>query len=170
MQNLNKYILDNAPSNICEPGIAGVLGAQSVDDLLKMYVRDIDFCLETEFPSPSDLVQYGGEWLAQYGIYVNHTAPLQVVERGFVVLLDKCRVKLTAEPFSASEVYIKHHSTVTLHAHPNAAVFLDVFDNAELHVQADTLSKVTVYAYGKAKVTYSGLGQVKVVNKHKSTY
>lgn len=170
MHKLNKYILDHAPSNICEPGIAGVMAAQSVDDLLEMYVRDIDFCLEQEFPTPADLVQYGGEWLSEYGIYVNHTELLHVDGKGFIVLLDTCRTEITCEPYSASELYIKHQSKVTLHAKPNAAVFIDIFDNAELHIEATMNSKVCVKVYGKAKVTYSGLGSVKVVNKHKSTY
>jgi hypothetical protein len=166
---LKTYILDHAPSGMCDPGITGVISADSVDDLLNLYKQHIDFSLSEDFPSSADLAKYGGDELERHGIYIGSTIPdLTITDKGFLVLLESCKAQVQCKGFSASEIYVKHTSQANISVQGSAFVQVDVFDSARVEVSNTGIGRVTVNVYGNAVVKSSG--QVKVVYKHKKTY
>lgn len=164
---LSKYVLKKAKaSNICEPWADKIEGAESVDDLLQMYVAGIDFCLANNFPSNADLLELGGDVINQYGIYID-AAP-KLVDRPFVVALGACNLSLSIADASASQVFVKHESKATITASGDAFIVIDCFDNSITDVIARDNARVLINVYGDALVTHSG--PVKIINKLKQTY
>lgn len=167
--SIKTYILDHAPTGMCDPGIAGVIAADSVDDLLNLYKQHIDFSLSEDFPSTTDLAKYGGDALERHGIYIGATLPeLIITDKGFLVLLESCNANINCKGFSASEIYVKHTSQANISVQGSAFVSIDAFDSARLEISNTGIGRVTVNVYGNAFVKSSG--QVKVVYKHRKTY
>lgn len=171
MQNINKYILEKAKeAGICEPWAEMVAGTSNIDDLLKMYVKGIDFCIEKNFPSNEDLLSLGGAYLVKHGIYIDAAIDCPVGE--FLVLLGRCTGILNIAGYSTTQIFIKHTSCITVHVKNNSFVVIDCFDNAKLDLVADGNSKVLVNVYGSACITKAseGTAQVKVIHKNQPTY
>jgi hypothetical protein len=58
MQEITKYILRKAvAAGICHDWTLKIAKATSKNDLLKLFVKGIDFCIEKDFPSNSDLTE-----------------------------------------------------------------------------------------------------------------
>lgn len=165
---LNQYILDNAPGNICDPGIDGIATAASVDDLLRLYTANIDYVLSEGYPSKSDLLKHGGSALSNHGIYIDTTMSAAFHEKGFLVLLGTTTAHVTCKGFSATEMYIKDNSIANVTVTDNAFVTIEIFDESVLNIANKGVSGVTVRVYGNAVVHSSG--QVKVVNKNRRNY
>lgn len=168
--DINKYILEKALANenLCQPGAAGIASAQSIDDLLKMYVKDIDYCLSNDFPCNEDLLRIGGDELAGHGIYVDATKIL--VDRPFIVLLGKSSAELKYTGYSVGQLFIKHEGTANIRVQGNGYLIIDCFDNSLITVFAEHNAKVLINVYGNATVESSGSGLITITNKHKKTY
>ncbi|WP_183560691.1 hypothetical protein [Mucilaginibacter sp. SP1R1] len=171
MQQINKYILKKAmEAGICEPWADMITDTESVDGLLKMYVKGIDFCLAKNFPSNADLLRLGRDRLSNYGIYIDKG--ITGAPGDFVVLLGGCRANLHIDGFSANQLFVKHTTTANINVAGNAFVMIDCFDNAVLNVTASGNSKVVVNVYKYAQVTNESKDGaiIKIVHKNKSTY
>lgn len=169
---LNKYILEKAKlAGICKPWAEQIATATSVDELMEMYVKGIDFCLEKDFPSSPDLVRLAGDKLHEYGIYVDQTG-LALKNSKFAVLLGTCGADLHYDHFSVGQVFVKHNSCANVKTSDNSFLVIDCFDTARLTVTAYGNSKVLINVYGQAKVTTNKVsnGIIKIVHKNKSTY
>ena len=170
MEELRQYILDRALANgdLCVPGAKGIVSAKSIDDLLGMYVKYIDYSLEHNFPSNKDLVRIAGHHLAGYGIHVDDD--FIQINSAFTVLLGACNAKLSYSGYTVSQVFVKHHSKVDLALKDNSIVMLDCFDESVINIIGSDNSNITVNTYGKAHVTKSGTGKIKIIHKLKDTY
>lgn len=169
--DLNTYVLARAmQNNICTPWAEKISNASSVDDLLKMYVAGIDFCLEHNFPSNTDLVKLGGDHINQYGIYVDQTVKL--TDRPFVVFLGSSSGTIKYTGFNASQVFLKHSSTTDITINGNASVLIDCFDDSVLNIEVGENASAFVNVYVGAQVTHqsSGKGTIKIINKLTKTY
>lgn len=169
---LNKYILDKAKqSGIC-PEWANLIGnSNSKKDLMQMYVKGIDFCLEHNFPSNSDLLKLGGfDFLSDFGVYVDHKSELK--ECDFLVLLGQCKIMAEWGGYTASQAYLKGTSALKAEVNGNAFLAIDCFDDSKLHLTASGDSKVLVNLYGNAKIKSSKMDNaiIKIIHKHKPTY
>jgi hypothetical protein len=169
MENLNQYVLAKAIQNkVCQAGADGISTARSVQDLLDMYIKDIDFCLSTNFPTNGDLQRLAGEYLNQNGVYIDQTFKLS--DRSFIVALGDCSGSIRYDGYSAAQLYVKHSSKVKVTVSGNAKVFIDCFDQSELNVTTSFGAKCLVSVYGNAKVITAGDGITQVINKFKDTY
>ena len=157
-----------ANGTLCTPGAEGIATAQSIDDMLEMYVKYIDYSLEYNFPSNKDLVRIAGDYLSGYGIHVDDA--FRQSNGRFTVLLGKCKADLSYSGYTVAQVFVKHESSVNLVLKDNSFVMLDCFENSIINVIANDNSKITVNAYGKAKVSKSGTGSIKINHKLKETY
>jgi len=170
MNPLNKEILIGAlDKNICKEW-AAMLPNADINQLLKMYIDGIDFCLSNDFPSKEFLKDKAGDLLPDYGIFVDENVSLRNPEK--TVLLGSCGAVVLFCDYVVSQVFIKHASTASIDVTDNAFVVIDLFDDSILNIQAWGNSKVLVNVYGNAKVEHevSGKAYVKVVNKLKKTY
>lgn len=168
--DINKYILEKALANekLCQPGAAGISSARSVDDLLKMYVKDIDYCLSYDFPSNVDLINIGGNELSSHGIYVD--AIKNLVDRPFLVFLGKSSAELKYTGYSVGQLFVKHEATANIQVKDNGYLIVDCFDNSSITVFAEQTAKVLINVYGNAILKSSGPGSITINNKHKKTY
>lgn len=169
--DLNKYVLEKAlESRICEPWADKIAVAAGVDELMKMYVAGIDFCLKNNFPSNQDLINLGGDIINAYGVYVDDVKKLQ--DRDMLVSLGASQINLVISGFNVSQVYAKHNSQIDLLAIDNAIVMVDSFDDSQINVLARGNARVMINVYRGASVDWktSGSGIVKVINKNKLTY
>lgn len=170
---LNEYILKKAiASGICEGWAERISKVEGVEELLQMYVDGIDFCLEKNFPSNNDLVNLGGDRLAEYGIHVDEKIKGILRNPKFKVLLGLSYIEAHNDGFSVAQYFIKHSSKATILASDNSFVVIDCFDSSTLYVHAHDSAKVLVNIYGDAKVEQAakGAGIIKIVHKNKSTY
>ena len=169
---LNDYILKKAlEADICKPWAEQIAAAPNVDELLEMYVKGIDFCLEKDFPTAPDLVKLAGDKLDEYGIYVDQPE-LALKNSKFTVLLGSCIADLHYDQFSVGQVFVKHDSSCEVSASGNSFIVIDCFDNSNLDVKAYDNSKILINIYGNSKVARHtvGNGIIKLVQKNKSTY
>jgi len=169
---LNEYILNKArESGICEPWADRISGAGNVEELLKMYVAGIDFCLEHNFPSNEDLVRLSTkEQRLGHGIIVDEQAVLN--DPSFLVMLGKCESELAYAGFSTSQLFVKHESKAGIAVHGNAFLVIDCFDNSSIKVTATDNTKVLINVYGSSNVSRISTegATIKIINKLKSTY
>lgn len=168
--DINKYILEKALANenLCHPGATGIASAQSIDDLLKMYVKDIDYCLSNDFPSNDDLLRIGGDELAGHGIYVD--AIKNLVDRPFIVLLGNSSAELKYSGYSVGQLFVKHSAMAKIQVHDNGYLIIDCFDDSLVTVFAEQNAKVLINVYGNATVKSSGSGLITITKKYKKSY
>jgi hypothetical protein len=168
---INQYILEKAlDSGICREWGLIIQKTRSVDELLKMYVKGIDFCLKNDFPSNSDLQEKAGDLINAHGIYID--AEVNLVNSPFTVLLGACTANLSYSDYSVSTCYFKHESTGNIKAAGNSIVVIDCFENSVLNIDASENSDVLITIYGNAQVSHtaSETAKVKIIHKHKLTY
>jgi len=171
MEMLSQYILKKAlKADICEPWAKMIANTDSVDALLAMYVKGIDFCLEKNFPDNDDLVNLGGDKLEQYGIYVDRI--IDCPSNDFLVFLGRCNGLAIANGFAANQIFIKHECDMAIKVAENAFVVIDCFDSSKLELAASGNSKVMVNVYGDAQVSHITYDNaiIKVINKNKKSY
>ena len=171
MQEINKYILTKAvAASICHDWTLKILNAKSRNDLLRLYVKGVDFCIGNDFPSNSDLVNFGGDLLPAYGIHVNN--PSLTESKDFLVLLGATTGTLDFSKYDVSQIYIKHQSSLKLKVSGNAFIMIDAFDNARLDVTAADRCKVIINLYGDAKILTASIDNplIKIIHKNKKTY
>ena len=169
---LNNHIHSGAvKEGICSDWATYIKEAKSKEELMEMYVKGIDFCLEHNFPSNSDLLKFGGSsFLSNYGVYVD--AQVNEIDQPFIVLLGTCKAKIAYNNYTAGQLFNKANSDMKVVINDNAFIVIDCFDESRTHIQANGNSKVCINIYGNAKVTYktTGAGIVKIVKKNKPTY
>ncbi len=172
MSELNQYILGKAKENgICQEWADKIAVAASPDELMQMYVDGIDFCLSNNFPSNQDLQSLAGDVINRYGIYVDQAIRLE--GRPFVVLLGSSSGVVKCNGFSATQIFVKHSSEVTIKVSDNAFAVIDCFDNTKTHIEVSGNAKACIHVYTGAKITTNqvdGKGMIKIIHKLKSTY
>lgn len=169
---LNNYILEQARKNdICEPWALRIKAANTTDDLMKMYVKGIDFCLANDFPSNEDLLSLvGPDKLSQYGVYVNTSSA--ILNEPFVILLGSTTGHVKWDGFNVGQCYVKHDTKAVINVAGNAFVVVDAFDQSYVEITAADTAKVLVNIYGDAEISDQTAGDaiIKIIHKHKKTY
>ncbi|WP_219223361.1 hypothetical protein [Pedobacter antarcticus] len=168
-EEIKKYILDQAiVKHVCPQGAEGISKSRSIDDLLEMYVKDIDYCLSNDFPSNMDLLKIGGERLSTYGILIDDSSKKQ--NSKFTVLLGHCNVSLAYDGYTASTLFVKNKSEADIEVNGHAFVVIDCFDECIVRLHVGVKAKVLLNIYGKTTVHTTGPGIIKTVNKNQNTY
>lgn len=171
MLDISGYVLAKAKEcEICEEWAEKISNVTSVDDLLKMYVAGIDFCLQNNFPSNEDLVKLVGSKINQYGVYVD--SRVGESNNPFIVLLGSCKADLSYTGYGTGQLFVKHQSKAKIKVSGSSFLVIDCFENSELSVNASSNSKILINVYGDSKVTTESSDQaiIKLVNKLKETY
>lgn len=165
-----KIALEAKRCGICREWYGKILNASGIEDLLKLYVDGIDFCLSNEFPGNGILKEFGGDLCQQYGIHVDRqNVELQNPRK--LVALGTTSGTATFREYAVGEVFAKHSAQLKLSAQNNAFVVIDMFDESRVTVSAFGNAKVCVHKYGGELITESADSAViKVIDKHKTTY
>lgn len=170
-----KVIIGELVAEASRKGICGewkqmMRGAKSLDTLVQMYVRGIDFCVNEHFPSPEYMEANFKGVCERYGVYVNEQVEAKNARRG--VFCGHTTGRVEYDGYEVAVLYVKDESEIEVEAGDHSIVTIDCFDRAKVTVRAKDGAKVTVNLYGSAVVEYAcdGSSEVKVVRKFKDTY
>ena len=140
------------------------------DDLIKMYLKGIDFCLSNEYPSNEFIRQHFIGVCEAYGVFLDETITAENFEH--VVALGDCEGAAAFNGWNAGQVFVKHRSRLKVLATGNSFVVVDVFDETAVEIEARDNAKVCVNHYG-GKITTTTDGDksvIKVIRKQSKTY
>lgn len=168
--NLQKTLLKDAGrKNACRSGLDKLKGMTDRREMVSLYLDNIDFCLSNEFPENGFIHANFGDIINDMGIFLDDA--FEIENKPHCVLLGASHGQMSIGDFNVSEVFIKHDSTLTLHASGNAFVMVDIFDDTILNVHATDRAKVYVNRYGgEINVESKDESHVKIREKHKKSY
>lgn len=138
---------------ICDEWHGNLKGLTDIDQLLEMYVRGIDFCFATNYPSNDHIrANFAGKMEA-YGVHLDEL--LTETNPKKVIALGKCTGIIKAEGYAVTEVYLKDQCALSIDADGNSFVMVDMYGDTDL----------TVHARGNAKVCVNHFSGRLIVNK-----
>lgn len=116
------------------------------DELVRKFVRGIDFCIEHDWPSVGVMKRDFGGVMHRHGVYADenveaHDAPI-------VVLNGCCVGDISYGGTSAGEVYVRHTSEAVVRVGCVARAFVNVYDEGEVDVFCEDGAKCFVYLHG----------------------
>lgn len=150
--------------NICQEWERKILTTRDKEELVEMYLKGIDFCMEYDFP-PLDFVKKNFDGIAQrYGIYAGGEFDSDLRKK--VVALGDSRGTVTVGGYHICEVFIRHIAEVEIRAEDHAFVSVSVYDSARVDITATGNAKVCIHQYG-GHVTHASQDEarIKLVNK-----
>ena len=169
--NIKIEALKRAIQNeICEDWAIKMQNTQTLDELLDMYIKGIDFSFSTEFLS-NDFIRRNLKGKMEHkGIYLDDSIDLH--NQREVVCLGDTRLSYLGNQFSVSQMYLRDNVKVKIVAKENAFIMIDIFDNVQLEIEASDKANVRVNCYKGAKVTFKSNDDsyVKISNKDFKTY
>lgn len=172
MKELNKRVFELAKQHqACLPKLMEISGL-SVDQLLKLYVENLDYSLCAEFLTADFLKQNASkDQLQGYGIFIDELNVIRVDEEKTVYLGD-CHGMFLAGDYSVSQLFLKDSSHIDLDAVDHSFTVVDLFNNSHLNIVAKDEAKVYVSVYGNARVEFTkhGNAQVKIVHTQLEKY
>lgn len=149
MNRLNSELRGYAVSyGLCTQWQGDWQNNKSQQELIEMYIRGIDFCIEHDYPTVEYIKgNFDRSLLHQNHIFVDE--PVTGGDNGVYVLNGKCSGKFSFSKFTAATLHLRHDSELTLEVEDCAKVFVSVYDRAILHVRQSDMAKVYVYVHGK---------------------
>lgn len=141
-------------------------------ELIKMYVKGLDFCLPKNYPS-NDYIRanFKGE-MEEFGVFLDDE--LKVTNRRPCVALGNCKGTIEYNGYSVGRLYIKNGCNVEVNASDSSFVMIDIYDDATLllNVVSET-AKVCVNRYGGTvmiKPHSCDVARIKIVDKPKKIH
>lgn len=159
---------DGIAKGLCQAWQDKLKPGVSMERLVKLFIRGIDFCVKNDFPTLDFMRNNFKGKCEPYGAYVDDVFASENIPD--VVLNGECDAKLTYSGYTVSRVVIRHSSKANITIYGHSCVTIDVFDNGKLDlVTVGTRCKVIVYQYGNSIVNYGGTC-AKIINKNKNSY
>lgn len=168
---VNKRLARDAQKKgICEEWFARLIETKGKDDLVKMYLEGIDFCLSNEYPSNDFIRKHFVGTCEAFGVFLDETIKTENFQH--VVALGECEGTTTYDGWNVGQVFVKHRSRLKVLATGNSFVVVDVFDETAVEVEALDNAKVCVNHYGgNLTTTIDGdKAVIKVIRKQSKTY
>nr|DAV38587.1 MAG TPA: hypothetical protein [Caudoviricetes sp.] len=150
MDRLNCKLRDRAITlGLCQQWQGEWMDGKSKDELVEMYVRGLDFCIEHNYPSNDFIAaNFEPEVLHRNGVWLNERVVTCGVPNSVLVLNGCCTGVLKFGGYDVCTIYVRHDSEVEINADGVSKVFISVFDNAKVKVKQSDLAKVYVYKHG----------------------
>lgn len=160
---LSKRMKSEAVSlGLCAQWTADWKDNTTKDELVDKFVTGLDFCIANDWPSTEVMKKDFGDVIHRHGVYVDEVVRLRNPKT--IILNGSCDATITADNYSAPEVFARHKSNLSLVANDMAIVHISVFDDAKVKVTCHGNAKVFVYRYG-GTVTTAGDGKVIIRNR-----
>lgn len=154
---------------ICDEWYGNLKGTTDTAALLDLYLRGIDFCMATNYPS-NDYIRanFTGK-IESYGVHLDELLSERSPKK--IIALGKCTGVITAEGYAVTEVYLKDETALSIAAEGHSFVMIDMYGNTDLTVYAREDSKVCVNHFsGNLIVHKEGNAIVKIKEKTIKTY
>lgn len=124
------------------------------DEMVEKFVTGIDFCIKHDWPSPDFMQREFGDVMHSHGVYANE--PVRAENAPVVVLNGDCRCEALYEGCSTGDIYVRHVSTLHLRVRFLAKVFVEMYDDCRVTIDAEEGTKVFVYRHGGEIVSAKG--------------
>lgn len=168
MNLVDQLRVDGTSKGLCQLYQHKLQGDLTMEQLVKMFVGGIDFCISKDFPTLEFMRERFKGLSEPYGAFVDDEIQTPLVNKPAVVLNGECKAFLEYDQYSVSRVFIRHTSKAAINASDHAFLDVDLFDEAYLAIAtAGKDTKVTVNLYGNATVDVTGYG-IKI-NDHRQT-
>lgn len=174
MKLIQQLKADGMEKGLCRMWQIKLHAGLSTEELAKLYIQGIDFCISEDYPTLDFLREHFRGKCEPFGVFVDDDVP-PTTNKPDMVLNGACRAMLEYDGFSVSRLYVRHTSEVAVIVSDHAALTIDLFDNAKLHLSIvgdDTT--VSVNVYGKQTTTEyigdSAKSKVNITYNDKTTY
>lgn len=174
MELIQQLKADGMGKGLCRMWQMKLHAGLSTEELAKLYIQGIDFCISEDYPTLDFLREHFRGKCEPFGVFVDDDiSPTK--NKPEMVLNGDCRGMLEYDGYSVSKLYVRHNSEVAVIVSDHAVVTIDLFDNAKLHLSIvgdDT--NVSINIYGRdTEIEYIGdttLSKAKIINNDKTTY
>lgn len=174
MELIQQLKIDGIAKGLCRPWQGKLHAGLSIEELAKLYIQGIDFCISEDYPTLDFLREHFRAKCEPFGVYVDDEIP-PTKNKPDMVLNGACKAMVEYDGYSVSRLYVRHDSEVAVNVSDHANVSIDLFDRAKLHIAiVGNDANVLINVYGKGtEVDYIGLssmGKVKTIFNDKTTY
>ena len=154
---------------ICDEWFVRLQQTKSIEELVKMYVKGIDFCFSNNYPSNDYIRKNFKGKMEAFGVYLDDI--LAIDNQRKLVLLGECIASLTYTDFNVCQLYIKNNSVANIVAKDNSILYIDIFYNSKINIVCNDNSKVIINNFGgEINIEKSETAKVKLNDKGKRSY
>lgn len=118
----------------------------SKDEMVRKFVRGIDFCIDHNWPDVKTIKRQFGDVIHNHGVWADEN--VSVTNAPMTILNGECVCDATFDGTGAGEVYVRHGSVLRVKATGYARVFVTLRDAGEVYAETEGHAKVFVYRYG----------------------
>lgn len=174
MELIEQLKTDGINKGLCRLWQRKLHNGLSTEELVKLYIKGIDFCISENYPTLDFLRENFKGKSEPFGVFIDDELPPMKNEPD-VVLNGACKAMLEYDGYSVSRLYVRHDSEAAVIVSDNAIVTIDLFDNAKIHISViGTEARVNINAYGRnTTVDYIGISsfaRIKTIFHDKPTY
>lgn len=162
---------DAKKKGICEEWHKELLRTTEKEDMIRMYIRGIDFCIANNYPSHDYMRQHFKGVMEQFGVFLDDT--IDEVNPENAICHGTTSGSITFYGYATGEVIVKDKSEITISVSDNAFVMVDIFDDAVVDITASDEAKVCVNRYAGGSIintTKTDNATIKEVRKVSKTY
>lgn len=154
-------------SGACEERHAELLGLEDKRDMIRMYLDEIDFCMEKDYPGNDFIRKHFKGVTEQYNIYLDDY--IMLVNPDKVVALGETKGNIQFDNYAVGRVFMNHNSNVKIKVKDDAFVMIDLYGNSSVQVEASDSSKICINRYGNSVIVFSekDKSRVKIIEKKK---
>lgn len=152
MKQINKDFLASAKrnGNICKQGKDIIKRAETPDELVESFRKNIVWLMKNNYPNESELMQYFNgfvsEWLAVNALNA------EFKDNSIVCLLCGSRATATYSNNSRGRLFVRHNSKLTLKVEKGGYCILSLYENAQVKIEAAEGAEVFVFLFDNATV------------------
>lgn len=158
METIDQLKSDGIAKGLCLQWQRKLHSGLSVEELAKLYIKGIDFCISEDYPTLGFLRENFKGKCEPFGVFIDDELP-PTKNKPNIVLNGACRAMLEYDGYSVSCLYVRHDSEVGVVVSDNAILTIDLFDRASLHISIlGEETNVCVNVYGKG-TTIEYVGQ-----------
>lgn len=157
MNKVNKELRNKAVSlGLCDTWQKKWMKDKTPQQLIDMYKKGIDFCLESNYPDNKFIKEnFTKDILSKNNMFVDEDFYVLNPENDCVIL-GESQGKLIFDGYAVRDIYINGNADVEIEASDFAKIFVNVYDDAQVVVTQKKNSVIHVYKHGTGEVLSVG--------------
>lgn len=165
MNKVNKELRNKAVSlGLCDTWQKKWMKDKTPQQLIDMYKKGIDFCLESNYPDNKFIKEnFTKDILSKNNMFVDEDFYVLNPENDCVIL-GESQGKLIFDGYAVRDIYINGNADVEIEASGFAKIFVNVYDDAQVVVTQKKNSVIHVYKHGTGEVL--SVGNVTINRKY----
>lgn len=165
MNKVNKELRNKAVSlGLCDTWQKRWMKDKTPQQLIDMYKKGIDFCLESNYPDNKFIKEnFTKDILSKNNMFVDEDFYVLNPENDCVIL-GESQGKLIFDGYAVRDIYINGNADVEIEASDFAKIFVNVYDDAQVVVTQKKNSVIHVYKHGTGEVL--SVGNVTINRKY----